>query len=111
MRISRGLFRLWVVLSVLWISLVAVHTWSTFPSDVRLETDEEVGIRPNSLPPPPSGFVIDKPRFDPTKPYQIVRDAERRNAIQFALMLAVAPPAFAFALGSALLWVVRGFGS
>jgi hypothetical protein len=31
LRVARGLFRLWLVLSVLWIGGVAVETWWTFP--------------------------------------------------------------------------------
>lgn len=32
-RIAHGLFRLWIVFSMLWIAGVAVETWSTFPVD------------------------------------------------------------------------------
>ena len=41
-RIARGLFRLWIVLSVLWIGGVAAVTWWTFPPPEL--TDEEVGL-------------------------------------------------------------------
>src|SRR6516165_196356 len=34
LRIARGLFRLWLVLSVLWIGGVAVVTWRTFPPEI-----------------------------------------------------------------------------
>jgi hypothetical protein len=37
LRVARGLFRLWLVLSVLWIIGVAVVTWWTFPSDGSLD--------------------------------------------------------------------------
>jgi hypothetical protein len=33
LRVARGLFRLWVVLSMLWIGGVGVVTWLTFPRD------------------------------------------------------------------------------
>jgi hypothetical protein len=52
-----------------------------------------------------------KPAFDPSKPYQIVRDGERRTAGQFAAILALAPPIFILALGSALGWAFKGFNS
>jgi hypothetical protein len=42
LRIARGLFRLWIIVSVLWICGVAAMTWWTFP---RAElTDEQVGL-------------------------------------------------------------------
>jgi hypothetical protein len=115
LRVARGLFRLWVVLSVLWIAGLAIETWRTFPVDdwinpstgtKRLLTDEEVGLGRN---PPPPGFVIDKPPFDPSKAYQVVLDKERRSAIQSAILLAFAPPALMLAFGSALVWAFRGF--
>jgi hypothetical protein len=34
LKIARGLFRLWLVLSVLWIGGVATVTWQAFPVDV-----------------------------------------------------------------------------
>ena len=33
LRVARGLFRLWLVLSVLWIGGVGVVTWRTFPEE------------------------------------------------------------------------------
>jgi hypothetical protein len=33
LRIARGLFRVWLVLSVLWIGGVGVVTWRTFPEN------------------------------------------------------------------------------
>ena len=33
LRIARGLFRLWLVLSVLWIGGAGVMTWRTYPID------------------------------------------------------------------------------
>ena len=67
--------------------------------------------------PPPPGFVLDKPPFDPSKPYEVVEPRpngfnpdeyvadERRAASRF---LALVPPAFVLALGSALVWALRG---
>ena len=36
LRVARGLFRLWLVLSVLWIVGVGVVTWRTFPANELL---------------------------------------------------------------------------
>jgi hypothetical protein len=90
---ARGLFRLWLILSVLWIGGVGWVTWKDFPDDwVRVC---EQGEPPISCLPP--GFVID-PRpwwADP--------------AIHRGIVLAVVAPAFVLALGSALVWAFRGF--
>jgi hypothetical protein len=103
LRVARGLFRLWLVLSVLWVGGVGVMTWRTFP------VDDWVGN------PPPPGFVLDPkpddpaPAFDPSRPYQVVLDKERGAAIKFAVVLALVPPALVLAFGSALVWAFRGF--
>jgi hypothetical protein len=93
-RVARGLFRLWLVLSVLWIGGVGVMTWRTFPIDTW-----------RAAPPPPAGYVLD-PR--PTS-YIAALDKERCAAIQSAILMALAPPALVLALGSALIWAFRGF--
>ena len=87
MRVARGLFRLWLVLSVLWIGGVGVVTWRTFPSD-------EVGV---------AWSIV----LDPEAPDWALGSAEK--AVRFATFLALIPPAFVLALGSALVWAFRGF--
>jgi hypothetical protein len=79
LRVARGLFRLWLVLSVLWVGVV---TWWTFPSALSMLLDPEV-------------------------PPWAVEPA--RDAVWFATLLALIPPAFVLALGAALLWAFRGF--
>jgi hypothetical protein len=95
LRVARGLFRLWLVLSVLWIGGVGVVTWREYPDDwVRVCGEGEPPGTRGCLPP---GFVIDPRPFwaDP--------------AIHRGIVLAVVPPAFVLALGSALMWAFRGF--
>jgi hypothetical protein len=123
LRVARGLFRLWLVLSVLWIGGVATMTWWTWPVDICVtppggphacDENDVIGVGPNFDPPtkeanpPPSGFVIDKPQFDPSKPYRLPHDEQRHAAIRFAGLLAFAPPVLVLALGSALVWAFRG---
>ena len=69
LRVARGLFRLWLVLSVLWIGVVGLATW-------------RIAWRIAD----PAAFVL----------------AE-------VLPLALVPPVFVLALGSALMWAFRGF--
>jgi hypothetical protein len=73
LRVARGLFRLWLVLSVLWIGGVGVWTWLTAKNQAYwggLSSIEKVWV---------------------------------------AVVLALVPPAFVLALGSALVWAFRGF--
>ena len=128
-RVARGLFRLWLVFSVLWIAGVGAVTWRTFPVNdwtvvgaKRELSDEEMGIghQPQTRTPDALGRTI--PPFDPSKPYVVIPsekssafnadvafDRERRAAVQFATLLALAPPFFVLALGSALRWALLGF--
>jgi hypothetical protein len=54
--------------------------------------------------------ILNAPIFDPFKTYVIVRDSERRSAA-WSATLALAPPVFLLAFGSALVWAFRGFRS
>jgi hypothetical protein len=133
LRIARGLFRLWLVLSVLWIGGVGVVTWWTFPWPAvpyvngQIETGsdgkqyvydaranewwpvtETHTVKPSADPevaprdtPPPS--------VDPDKYWAALNAEARRAEIWYASAVALVPPAFVLALGSALFWVFRGF--
>jgi hypothetical protein len=106
LRIARGLIRLWLVLSVLWIGGVGVATWWTLPVEPKPWWVYAQPVEESA------------PEFDPSKPstefnpkeYEAFKLAEeRRSAIWHASLLAFLPPAFVLALGSALGWVFRGF--
>lgn len=139
LRIARGLFRLWLVLSVLWIGAVGTMTWSQF--DVRFLSDEELRwfpapIRPGEVP----------PEFDPSQPSTVetpaeaareaalrarvglppdaaisYEDAVRADALlrrdqTFALVrsgaqVGLLPPVLILVVGSSLIWAFRGFRS
>ena len=85
LRVARGLLRLWLVLSVLWIGGVGTITWP------NVQLDDWVL---------PSGFVL---------PGEVEAENERRTAIQSAVLVAFLPPALVLALGSALIRAFRGF--
>jgi hypothetical protein len=76
LRVARGLFRLWLVLSVLWIGGVAVETWWTFPVNDWVPAPSAGGNDPKSWGAIPleekDGRGIAKPAFDPD---QWLRDA------------------------------------
>jgi hypothetical protein len=110
LRVARGLFRLWLILSGLWIAGVGVMTWSTFP---RSELPSYCELPANQR----------AEDFDCSWLAQVKRDwsvtlnpkvpswavGPEREAIRFAILLVLIPPAFVLALGSALVWALRGF--
>jgi hypothetical protein len=100
-RIARGLFRLWLVLSVLWIGAVGVVTWRTWETP------------PWSLP-----SICDVPANERSEDWDCswfarveaeFMDEDQRARWATAILLALLPPAFVLALGSALVWALRGF--
>jgi hypothetical protein len=97
MRISRGLFRLWLVASVVWIGGVGVMT---LPAGALAD-----------LNPLPSGFVGEKPPFDPYKPFLPLAPwiEAQRAQVREAVFSALIPPGVLLALGAALAWAFRGF--
>ena len=95
-----------------------VDDWLPNSNKQRL-SDKGMGFERNS---PPPGFEVDKPAFDQSQPFTVVEkppfdpDAylapsrrERRQTVQFAILLALMPPVFVLALGSALRWAFMGF--
>jgi hypothetical protein len=98
LRVARGLFRLWLVLSVLWIGGVALATWRD-PIYNEVAVCEEVEA-------PPPGSCLPRSWVLKLQPFT---DKTRREVVQFALVLALIPPVFVLALGSALAWAFRGF--
>jgi hypothetical protein len=127
-RIARGLFRLWIVASVVWVCTVGAVTWWVMPQTVILS---------DATPPPPPGFTLDapatlpasKPPFDPTKPFIVIPPEDvaplpdvpqtapsaslaavkSKAAIQIAAEIALIPPVLVLAFGAALGWAIKGF--
>lgn len=130
LRIARGLFRLWLVLSVLWIAALCTVTWLELAPKIPPKglSDWEMGIRPpecagkdNSqceqlwvelgrnpfdlFDPPrtglqPRGGVADLPSVSQLTITTKIRD----NAL-----LALLPPVFILMAGTAFVWAFRGF--
>jgi hypothetical protein len=123
MRVARGLFRLWIVVSVIWIGGVVGVTWGTFPPAEL--TDQEVGL--NTRPTECDGKSNDEctailtrlgknpfDAFDPPAPPPEAEPryvSKRRSAISFAAVAALAPPLVLLILGGAFGWAFRGFRS
>jgi len=134
LRIARGLFRLWLILSVLWVVVVAFLAREQFEridyEETRRATagwdqsDRLVGLYPN----PSDPFTKrcsnvdwpDRERLNCWKPTpeEVAAQkataskeaaADRQSTIWFLTLLAFLPSAFVLALGSALVWAFRGF--
>jgi len=124
LRVARGLFRLWLVLSVLWIGAVGIVTWRTFPVDDWFVPDPIVpgstaDICSTAKNAEQCSDLLRAGGKNPIAAYDLNLnwdrhglswiDKERREAIQFASIVALVPPAFVLALGSALVWAFKGF--
>ena len=89
LRIARGLFRLWLVVSVIWIAFVIAMTWYDICHPTTF-TDTEVGLPPG--------------RFD-----DLIIAGRTESAVKFGLVLAAVPSVLVLLIGAALIWAFRGF--
>ena len=127
LRVARGLFRLWLILSVLWIGGVGVVTWWTWTLPAvpfvhgQIETGSDgkqyrydatvnkwLPVTEPSAPrdnPPPSASEV----LEADKHFAGLLAEARRSEILYASLVALLPPAFVLALCSALIWAARGF--
>jgi hypothetical protein len=96
MNIERGLFGLWLVLSVIWIAGGAWVLWDDLIGKLR---PEELAAHATSNPPIPEGYIL-------TSTLENVQ-ARRRHALDLVLL----PPFGLFALCCAGLCVARSFQS
>jgi hypothetical protein len=121
LRVARGLFRLWLVVSVLWIGGVTVVTWSVYrpinlatsdptpkqvnrfdasdhPTTIQVQTPDRVI---HEFPAGTAAEVIDR----------VMGSYWGRHEITQAVELALIPPTLMLVLGSAFGWAFRGFRS
>jgi hypothetical protein len=99
LRVARGLFRLWLVLSVLWIGGVGYVTWQTVPS---ASFDNHAAVMRHEL---PSIEEANRAIEADNRLHKVLLYEHLWHASVFA----IAPPLFVLALGSALIWAFRGF--
>jgi hypothetical protein len=123
LRIARGLFRLCIIVSALWIGGVIAVTWWTFPPAALSEAEVGLNTRPTEC----DGKSNDQcmailtrlgqnplNAFDPLPPplgEEPQYASKRRSAISFAAIAALVPPLVLLTLGGALGWAFSGFRS
>ena len=105
LRVARGLFRMWLVLSALWIIGVGVMTWQIGSEPVH-SAAYGIWTTAGRPPEPPRTQTGAAPALE-NAPWVI----EQCKAIRFNILVALVPPAFVLAFGSALVWAFRGFRS
>ena len=93
-RYVRGFFRVWIVLSVLWVGCVGVKTWNKFEDWKGFVPDE----------PQPGAPILS---FDDLIPHGNI-DYLLLHAPEF-ISLSILPPALILAFGAASVWAFRGF--
>ncbi len=99
LRVARGLFRLWLVVSVLWIGGVGYVTWQSLPSPSFENHETVMRQRLPSMEEANRAIEADN-RANKAILYEHFRHAS---------VLAIAPSAFVIALGLALGWAFKGF--
>lgn len=123
MNIHRGVFRIWVVLTLLWAAVILVpETLGRINSPqpvtdpallARLnEVDDWVapstdrsGIKWDDL---PSRAAPSKSPFDPSKPFEVVYRTEPKGLWEL-LALVTGPPISIVMVWFVMVWVLRGF--
>jgi hypothetical protein len=114
LRIVRGLLRLWLVASVLWIGGVGTVAWLGFPLtkppfDPSQPYETYTGLPSDADPQDRAGAARPSTETPFILPSDAAEVAGRRQAIKNAVEVALIPPALILALGTALGWAIRGF--
>jgi hypothetical protein len=116
LRIAHGFFRLWLLVSVIWILIAGPfmwwvlvnptlnhEKWSRGPGDSEwMVIDPKAGFKPmplNSAPKISENALVIKP----TAKHTLI------EAITWLVLMAFGPPALVLVIGLALGWTLRGF--
>lgn len=104
---NRGLFRVWLLVSVLWIlaiGTVATNDWLAYRRQPVMASPSfsEFAKKPDQVATPLKSF-------DPSKPYTIVGHAQASPSYVFYISLVFGVPALLWAVGIGLLWAAKGF--
>ena len=121
--LHRGLFRLWVVASLVWLVIVGVSVQDEIRRDVSTLTtesrrpprnllagQERQSLRKEELSELPAGFVPVSPKGQVAPiPFRFSTTQRAQRNLVAAVSGLLLPPILAFALGWAALWIMKGF--
>jgi hypothetical protein len=125
LRVAHGLFRLWLLLTVVWVAWVGLLLWNARPEPPPRECKGAVDISEcmdRLLQAGNNPFGRNFNCYDGSTPerglpscrtyfatiYEEV-SAQRRTHLIFAAWAVLLPPALVFLVGAALIWAFRGF--
>lgn len=105
---SRGFFRAWLVVSLLWIAGIGTLTFNTWPRDDWQPSHpaDRYQSKPATPADPYANFA---PASDAQMDAMALHRREVMGHLWRAAWLSLLPPAVALGFGCALLWVSRGF--
>ena len=106
LQIGRGFFRLWIVLSVLWVCTVGAVTWSKFP--IEGESIADIGATKAPVQ-TRTNMTFSEMQALVRKETSQVAARERWEIVQAAVKSAIVPPIFILVLGLSLGWAMKGF--
>jgi len=122
MRWGRGFFRLWVVLSAIWLSAIAAFTADNFPNEnqpwhmvaagestdrwpiARVQAAAIAAARAGDS---AGSQKLHQMADDAAKKLQAAREAAIKNGVSLGLSF----PLISFLVGLAVTWIARGFRS
>lgn len=118
-RWARGFFRLWVLLSCLWVIVSIGEAWSRFPSEhqraYQVLSDSGEGIEPSRVAAAAAkaraandteaGERLQQRADEKLRQLRAAQDEE----LSYAISRTIVPPLMLLALGSAIAWALRGF--
>jgi hypothetical protein len=117
LQIARGLFQLWLILSLLWIGAVGI-IWRELPWASAFHQNDAPPIAQDAEREAPAmrrvqsadGVIHEFPAgTDDAAIDRAMKEYARWRAIQFAAMVTLTPPAFVLVAGWAFVWAFRGF--
>jgi hypothetical protein len=100
--VTRGLFRLWIVVSVLWAVGAGGAAWYLYP---KPETEWVPGWAREDVPSWTRSEAAGV--WQPRKPEDIAKN--QREALAVAALAGLLPPIIVLVVGASLVWAVRGF--
>ena len=123
---SRGFFRIWIALSIVWFVIAGNRLFGDYSRCCKPPFDPaEFAAFKSSQPSPKvmsdAEFAAAKPTFDPSKPFEVVTDnnlpdapwlpSVYANDLIMSGVIVLAVPLAVLLMGYVLAWIIRGFRS